>query len=108
MKPDYSPNFDTVVDALSWLYSQGFDFDFRRNIGLTNTILSAGNDFVADYIFRFEGQTDPADAHIIYAISSNRHHVKGVVLSAFGVYADLDAFELVGRLLPTTTNPYIA
>lgn len=96
----YLPNFDTVVDALSWLNDQGFNYDFNRNKVITDMVLESGNDFIADYVFRFEGQTDPADQHIIYAISSHKHHIKGIVHSAFGVYADLDTFALVDRLLP--------
>lgn len=100
MKTDYTPNFDTIVDALLWLNMQGFDYDFKSNGNQTDTLLASGNDFTADYVFRFEGQTDPSDEHIIYAISSGKHHIKGIIVNAFGVYADTDTFALVDKLLP--------
>jgi hypothetical protein len=80
--------FDTVTQALAWLGLQGFNYDFNRDDEPTSKLLAAGNDFVVSHIFHFDNNTDPADENIIYAISSIKHNLKGVILSAYGVYAD--------------------
>jgi hypothetical protein len=46
------------------------------------------DDFEIDKTYRFEGLSDPSDSAIAYAISSEKHHVKGILINSFGVYAD--------------------
>jgi len=78
--------FDTVTQALAWLGLQGFNYDFNRDDEPTKELLATGNDFVVSHVFHFDDNTDPADENTIYAISSDKHNLKGVILSAFGVY----------------------
>lgn len=56
------------------------------------------NAFHIDAFYRFEGETDPADETIVYAISSVDEEVKGVLVNAFGVYADTATDELISKL----------
>ncbi len=44
--------------------------------------------FHIDAVYRFEGPTDPGDEMILYAVSSSKHNLKGVLTNAFGMYAD--------------------
>jgi hypothetical protein len=39
---------------------------------------------------------------IVYAISSNKNNVKGVVVNAYGIYADNESSAIVKKL---NTNP---
>lgn len=39
--------------------------------------------------YRFEGESDPADMAVLYAIESNDHE-KGMILNAYGTYSDQD------------------
>lgn len=96
------PVFDTVTEALHWLNEQGFTADFN----LKSDCLSYNNgngslspdDFEIEYYFRFEGDTDPGDEDIVYAIKSNTYGVKGVVINAFGTYADSISTEMLKKL----------
>jgi hypothetical protein len=96
------PSFDTMTAALQWLQDTGFTYDFNlkqdciRFNGSTQSM--SPEDFCIDYFFRFEGDTDPGDENIVYGISSETYNVKGVVVSAFGMYADALSDEMLKKL----------
>jgi len=91
------PSFDTITEALNWLANMGFTHDFNiKPLDRQQSISAA--DFSIAYIFRFEGDTDPGDENILFALQSNKHALKGVLLSAFGVYADSFSSEIIKKL----------
>jgi hypothetical protein len=66
-------------------------------------------DFKIDEFHRFEGPSDPADMSIVYAVSSEKLGLKGLLVNAFGTYASsvvqrmvhhLDAHQAEGRVKP--------
>jgi hypothetical protein len=96
------PSFDTVTEALQWLATKGYTHDFnldndclRFNSG---TQAMSPQDFTIEYVFRFEGETDPGDENIVYGINSDTFKLKGVMVSAFGVYADEISDEMLKKL----------
>jgi hypothetical protein len=100
--PNQQPSFDTVTEALLWLNNQGFTKDF--NIAEDCILFNNGKqslspeEFNIDYYFRFEGDTDPGDEDIVYGISSVKNDIKGVLMSAFGMYADSMSVEMIRKL----------
>jgi hypothetical protein len=44
-------------------------------------------EFEIDEVYRFEGASNPDDNSVVYAVSSDKG-VKGVLVDAYGVYAD--------------------
>ena len=56
------------------------------------------NQFTVDEVFRFEGDSDPADEAILYAISSEHFPVKGILVNGYGIYSDKITDELVKKL----------
>ncbi len=44
--------------------------------------------FQIDKSYRFEGESDPSDLAVVYAISSKTKAKKGVLIDAYGTYAD--------------------
>lgn len=96
------PTFDTVTEALTWLTAQGFTQDFNLDencIKYNNNHYSMSPDeFNIEYVFRFEGATDPGDEDIVYGISSEIFGIKGSLISAFGTYADSLSFEMIKKL----------
>lgn len=57
------PSFETVTEALNWLKEQKFtiDFNLSENCILFNNEKESlsPNEFTIDYLFRFEGDTNP-------------------------------------------------
>jgi hypothetical protein len=97
-------NYNTVTEALNDLNQRGYTLDFSLLTDKdciychgTNHSLRA-DDFVIDEVYRFEGETDPADEMIVYAISAKKEPVKGVLLNAYGIYADSNNAKVVEKL----------
>ena len=82
--------YDTLSEAIRDLQQRGFDQDFN----LTEEYLHCpGLDlklhpehFQVREFYRFEGETDPGDESILYAIESDQG-VKGLLVSAYGAYS---------------------
>ncbi|KAF2339028.1 MAG: phosphoribosylpyrophosphate synthetase [Flavobacterium nitrogenifigens] len=96
------PYFETVTEALQWLNGQGFTENFNLDSDCirynNNTLSMSPEDFKIEYLFRFEGDTDPGDEDIVYGIISDIYNVKGVLTSAFGIYADSVSAEMIKKL----------
>ncbi|HMQ06231.1 MAG TPA: phosphoribosylpyrophosphate synthetase [Saprospiraceae bacterium] len=85
-------DFDTMVDALNDLMQRGYteDFNLLKN-GLdwiSQNLRIHPEEFKVDEFYRFEGMTNPSDSSIVYAISSEKYKVKGVLVDAYGLYSD--------------------
>ena len=67
---------------------------------MLNTLMARdkNTEFEIDETYRFEGETDPGDEMIVFAISSKKHNIKGVVINAYGVYSDSSTSKIVERL----------
>ena len=94
-------NYDTVTEAVKGLRQRGYTIDFNLEadrIICDKTPLSlAPSDFEITEVYRFEGNSDPADEAIVYAIES-RHGQKGVLVNGFGVSAETVGEEMVKKL----------
>lgn len=96
-------DYQTVVEALDGLKKRGFTLDFNLANGgalhnSSQNIYLQPADFKITEIYRFEGISDPADNTIVYGIESDKYHVKGVFLNAYGVYSDDVSEELLKKL----------
>ncbi len=54
--------------------------------------------FAIDSFHRFEGPSDPGDMSIVYAISSEKLSLKGLLVGAYGAEATKLIHKLVSRL----------
>jgi hypothetical protein len=95
-------DYDTLTEAINALRKQGYTEDYNL---LSDCIeCKTGNyklspkDFQVDKVFRFEGPTDPADEAVLYAISSPKRGTKGLLVNAYGIYADEATNDLVEKL----------
>lgn len=92
----------TVSEVINDLRKLGYTEDF--NLNRDNLENSKGDlkmfhkEFVIDKVFRFEGQSDPADEATVYAISSSIHDVKGVLVNGGGIYTDDITDEMLDTL----------
>ncbi|WP_423146015.1 phosphoribosylpyrophosphate synthetase [Rubrolithibacter danxiaensis] len=92
----------TVSEITNKLKQDGYTVDFNLK---ENCLECHGNylqifpgEFIVDKIYRFEGPSDPGDEAIVYAISSNQHHIKGTLVNGYGIYSDEIADEMIKAL----------
>jgi hypothetical protein len=94
--------YDTLTAAVADLESRGYEFDFNLTPdGIeckSLDLLLMPEEFEIDEFYRFEGMTDPADSSVVYAISSPVGNLKGVLIDAYGVYAENVSPELLAKL----------
>ncbi len=94
--------YDTVVEALNGLkaegYSTNFNIAFDRIICSEKKNILKPDQFEITQVFRFEGDTNPSDEDVVYAIESKDGKLKGVLTSAFGTYADDVSADLLQKL----------
>ncbi len=84
-------NYDSLTDALTGLKQRGYTYDFNiADDCLECQVLNAQftqDMFDVDEVHRFEGDSNPSDSSIVYAITSSSG-VKGTLVNAFGMYAE--------------------
>ena len=93
------PAYDTVSQAVDGLNQRGYTLDFNLK---GNCLECQGqsfnpNDFEISEFHRFEGNSDPGDEAVVYAIES-RSGLKGVLVNAFGVYSEPLSDEMIKKL----------
>ena len=95
-------NSITLVETMNTLRKEGYTEDFNiasHHLECSGTEMGLHpEDFSIDKVFRFYGASDPDDEAILYAISSLKHHLKGVLVNSFGIYADTMSTELATKL----------
>ncbi|MBC7868023.1 MAG: phosphoribosylpyrophosphate synthetase [Gloeobacteraceae cyanobacterium ES-bin-316] len=94
--------YDTVVSAINGLKERGYNLDFNiafdKIICVQNEQCLNPAEFEITEVYRFEGDTNPSDEDVVYAVASKDGHVKGVITSAFGTYADSISTEMIAKL----------
>lgn len=94
--------YDTVVGAINGLKERGYIIDF--NIAFDNIICVQNNiclnpsQFEITEVHRFEGDTNPSDEDVVYVVESKDGQLKGIVTSAYGLYADNISTEMIQKL----------
>ncbi|RAJ79897.1 hypothetical protein CLV59_1052 [Chitinophaga dinghuensis] len=93
--------YDTVTDALQDLRERGFTRDFNLQF---DTIQDAENattlkpeDFDILETYRFEGDSNPEDEDIVYAVATKDGR-KGVLMHGYGTYSEDISEDLIRKL----------
>ena len=93
----------SLVNVENKLSKDGFTQDFNVVDGRLQTIGNESNkSYAPDEVtivdfYRFEGESNPDDMSILYAIEAN-DGVKGTISSAYGVYADSDTDDFLKQV----------
>ncbi|WP_218146661.1 phosphoribosylpyrophosphate synthetase [Parapedobacter indicus] len=94
-------SYDTLSEALDGLNKRGYTIDF--NMQSDSVYCKAlgksfkPEDFEIVAFYRFEGNTDPGDESIVYALKTKSGH-QGVLVDAYGLYSDPLTAEMVQKL----------
>ena len=94
--------YQSLFQAIKGLRKEGYTLEFniieeRIACYEKNTLLSP-DDFEIDIIYRFETVSEPNDRCILYAISSMKHDLKGILVNGLGLPVDGETDDVVSRL----------
>jgi hypothetical protein len=93
---------DTLVDCLNILRKRGFTKEFKLELHGLCAIDEEHHRYgpadmkIVEH-FRFEGDSDPADMTVVYALEAN-DGVKGTVIDAFGTYSNPKLSEFLRKV----------
>ena len=94
--------YSNLIDAITGLRKEGYTEDFnlqQRCIECRDRQYKIfHNEFEVDKYFRFDVNSDASDQSIIYAVSSDKHGVKGILINAYGIYSEPITNEMLGKL----------
>jgi hypothetical protein len=92
----------TLSETMEALRKEGYteDFNLQQNcLECRNGQFKVFTDeFKVDKYYRFEGESNPSDSSILYAISSDKYDLKGVLVNGYGIYSEPVTDELVRKL----------
>lgn len=95
-------NYDTVTEAVQDLNARGYTINFNiafdKLVCSENKICLRAEEFEIVEVHRFEGETNPSDEDVVYAVESKEGNIKGIITSAFGMYADPVSNILIQKL----------
>ena len=92
----------TMTEVIDHLRKEGYaeDFNLQQNclVCRDGHYSVFHNEFVIDRVFRFEGDSDPADEATVYAISSPKYGIKGILVNGAGIYTEEMTDEMLESL----------
>ncbi|HVZ95485.1 MAG TPA: hypothetical protein VG847_01320 [Chitinophagaceae bacterium] len=95
-------DYTTVSNALNSLKARGFNRDF--NIAFDKLICNETEEYLnpdqfeITEVYRFEGESNPSDEAVVYAVASKDGSMKGTLVNAFGTYADTISDDMIQKL----------
>ena len=97
-----SESYGTLSQTINGLMEAGYSHDFNIReeclvCNQTNEVMSP-DEFQIDKLYRFEGATNPDDQSVVYAISSKKYAVKGILVNGYGISADAESARLIEKL----------
>ena len=92
-------NYDTMSAAVTGLKERGFSLDFNL---AENCLVCGGDKYnVSDFeiveVYRFEGNSDPADEAVVYGVEGTGNR-KGVLVTGYGISSEGTSAEMVKKL----------
>jgi quercetin dioxygenase-like cupin family protein len=101
-------SYGTLSETINGLKKEGYTLDFNISqeclvCNKPNMTLSP-DDFEIDKVYRFEGESNPDDQSILYAISSPKFNVKGLLVNGYGISAVEISDALISKLRTHADN----
>lgn len=93
--------YDTVAEAVNGLKQRGYTIDFNLEAGRIfcekTPLTLTPADFEITEFYRFEGNSDPDDEAVVYAIES-KAGARGLLVTGFGISAEGIGEEMIEKL----------
>lgn len=92
-------HYASVSVAINELKKKGFEIDFnlKENQVICNFCEFDPSDLEIVEIYRYEGNSDPSDEAIVYALESKDGH-KGVLVNGYGFSSDYDTAKVMKKI----------
>jgi hypothetical protein len=94
--------YSNLLEAIDGLRKEGYTEDFNLLqdciVCRIRNFRAFHNEFVIDKFHRIEGDSDPTEQSIIYAISSDNNEIKGILINSYGLYSDPVNDEMLEKL----------
>ncbi|HEY4326709.1 MAG TPA: phosphoribosylpyrophosphate synthetase [Mucilaginibacter sp.] len=94
--------YDNVVEATNDLMKRGYTENLSLEGGTIDdkdkNVQMTADDFEIDEFYRFEGPSNPSDMSIVYAVTSEKYKLKGVLVNAYGTYANNSSSAIEAKL----------
>lgn len=94
-------SYESLVDALDDLKKRGYEADFETQTACLYCsdldLRLNPEEFNVDEVYRFEGDSNPDDSAVLYAISSSTG-VKGILIDGYGAYSEHLSFDMAKKL----------
>ena len=101
-------SYETLSEALNDLAKRGYVHNF--NIECDSLKCASlekklnPDEFEITEFYRFEGDSNPDDEEVVYAIES-KDGVKGTLVNAYGMYSEGISDEIIAKLKISGQNP---
>ena len=93
--------YDTVSQAVQGLKQRGYSVDFTLEedclVCQQPPFKLRPDEFEITEVYRYEGNSDPGDEAVVYAIESKKGE-KGILVNGFGVSADSSSDAVISKL----------
>ncbi len=94
--------YNNLVEATNDLMKRGY----TENLSLEGDTVDdkdkkvqmTADDFEIDEFYRFEGASNPSDMSIVYAVTSKKFNIKGILVNAYGTYANNSSSAIYAKL----------
>jgi hypothetical protein len=94
--------YATLSEAINDLTKRGYTFNFNLKNDciecVEKNIQLQPDEFEIDEVHRFQEMSDVDNESILYAISSTQNNLKGLLVNAYGIYADTASAKLIEKL----------
>jgi len=94
----YGTLSETINELAKFGYTHDFNVKDESIVNHKNDTSLSPEDFQIDKVYRFEGTSDPDYQSILYAISSLKNDVKGVLVNGYGISSDDTSSKLIEKL----------
>lgn len=95
---------ETLREALARLERDGFGRAFRATregaLEAPGVAPLAPESLVVEETVRFEGESDPQDEAVLFALRTRDDRVRGTFLASFGPHVEPDCAAVIQRLAP--------
>jgi hypothetical protein len=94
-------HLETVVSVLNKLEKEGYETQFKATdeglLSLSTDIVYQPDQIKVENFFRFEGESNPDDTAIVYAVVTHNGE-KGTITDSFNSYGDENVAEFMKQV----------